>query len=44
MVRNQAKKAQGPSASISLSWKRAIKKNTRRKSRQMGKQYLNNLL
>ncbi len=43
MVRNEAKKSQGPCAAISQAWKKAIQKNTRKKSRQMAKLYIKNL-
>ncbi len=37
MSRNQAKKAQGSIDSLSRAWKKAGKRNTRKKSRQMAK-------
>jgi hypothetical protein len=43
MPRNQAKKSQGPAASLSQAWKKAIQKNTRKKSRQMATLYIKNL-
>jgi len=41
MKRNTAKRKQGNCASCSQGWKKAVKKNTRKKSRQMAKSFIN---
>ena len=40
MIRNEAKKLQGECASLSRGWKKALQKNTRKKSRQMASTYI----
>ncbi len=43
-MRNRAKKKQGPIHSLSRAWKQAGKRNTRKKSRQLGQKEIRNYL